>query len=838
MTIMVMPRYAENLHKRWSAQRRLRQEKKRCLTYDRETTVGKYLGRKASPFDPMNYEVAAAWKFHDQDAVLFNYRDHPSAPRTRLPLDGILYLVGFNIKFDNLWQWDTPEFRDFFASGGKIWDCQLAHYLLTGQRMNMKAGDMTRPSMNNVSRVLGGQSKIDEVKALWEAGVDTPDIPYDLLMTYLVGSKDMKTEDRFGDTWGDVRTTEYIFRKQVAMAREYGMLAALEARMDSLICSTEMEFNGLHIDMQEAKVRTEQLTYKVEELWDELNCMLPPLPPLEDQWNPDSPYEFSWGSWQQKSALFYGGYIKYDGWEYILDATGKYTYYQKTEKHPLFKGKPVAPDLCTLGDDFLYYYEGTPQDVVKSGKNAGAAKFRNVKFNDIARGPKRKKVADKLWKLPRMVEPKNGWRSSTEGYWSTSADIMEEIMEENTDVPFVEVLSVYAWLEKDLKTYYKKYNKSKDEWKGMLTMVDGYGFIHHQLNHVVTETSRLSSSCPNVQNIPRGDKSLVKKMFSSRYGENGRMAEVDYTAIEVVVKCLLSRDPVMIQDLMDGVDFHCLRLSLKTGEDYEYVKERCSNEDHPEHAKYKAMRQDIKDYSFASQYGAGVKKLATCTGLPAAVIEDLQAKEQARYHVLAAYEAWVETTVNESARNYANVYTASGYPAKRGVYQVPTGTRYVFQEIDAPEFLHRHGIFSSFYKPELMNWPTQGTGGELVQLVMGKLVRHFFELNNYDGQAVLVNTVHDCIWADCHLDVVDQVVHDMKRIMENIPRYLMETFGWVSPVPFPVVAEVGRNMYDMHTYRDYDYDKYPTPHTTAWPESYDQTAVKWYDMATDAPIYE
>ncbi len=315
------------------------------------------------------------------------------------------------------------------------------------------------------------------------------------------------------------------------------------------------------------------------------------------------------------------------------------------------------------------------------------------------------------------------------------------------------------------------------------------------------------------------------------------MIEVDYGAIEVVVKAMLAGDKQLIEDLMAGVDMHTMRLALCTGSDYNELMGILDDESQPRFKEAKAARQNIKGYSFASQYGAGPKTMAAATGLTIDEVKELQAAEKRRYHAVTAYEDGVEAAVNASSRGVANVQTSSGYPAQRGKYTSPLGSIYVFTTIDAPDFLKKKGIYTNFYKPEMMNFPTQGDAGVIMQIALGKLMAHFSELMNYEDRAYLVNTVHDCCWLDVHNSVKEQVVHDVKRIMENVPRYLNEMFGLKAHVPFPADLEIGSTMYDLHKYREYDYNEYPTPHTSAWPEEYGQDTIAYFDW-DDNPIAE
>jgi len=115
----------------------------------------------------------------------------------------------------------------------------------------------------------------------------------------------------------------------------------------------------------------------------------------------------------------------------------------------------------------------------------------------------------------------------------------------------------------------------------------------------------------------------------------------------------------------------------------------------------------------------------------------------------------------------------------------------------------KRGIADTFSPPEIKNYPTQGTGGEFVQAMLGRLIRKFIAEDFYgngmfDPGALLCNTVHDCIWIDSQEAVHKRVYADVKPIMESIPEYYSERYGIDIPVPFPVDGEVGLNMNDLH----------------------------------------
>src|SRR5690606_20123172 len=96
--------------------------------------------------------------------------------------------------------------------------------------------------------------------------------------------------------------TEKIYLGQLALAKKYGMLAMIEARMDGLCCTTEMEWNGLKIDVAEGKRRTKLLEDELEQVEKELEASLPEFP---------SEFTFNWGSKHHISCLNFGGAMKY-----------------------------------------------------------------------------------------------------------------------------------------------------------------------------------------------------------------------------------------------------------------------------------------------------------------------------------------------------------------------------------------------------------------------------------------------------------------------------------------------------------------------------------------------
>lgn len=753
------------------------------LIFDLETQITKRFKRKANPFLEENYVVARGWK-KEGDAKCSHAFFDGKSPDNKLRIDDdVEVLVGHNIKFDLLYEMcnGNEELRAFFKRGGRVWCTQYAEYLL---RHMVRKYHMN--SMDQIIEDYGGRKKIDGMKVLWDQGIQTADIDRTMVEDYLVG-----TEAEGRDS-GDIGNTELIYLGQLKDAEAQGMTQMIKLRMDGLCATTEMEYNGLKICTETAQKDLKVLSADLAVATKELNEYISDIP---------EKVGFSWSSPVCKSAIIYGGTIRYKERDVYMDEnTGELARLKATADWPLFDKVPVDPTLCSKnrGLEPEYLYAGKRQDRFLGGKRKGELKTKKMPVP----GELKKKYQDRFYDLEGYCDPvalEINKTKNTDGkgnpLYSTDSDTIE-LLGKHSDVPFLKALSEKTRLDKEIGTYYATFDSKKGEYKGMLTCVDPLDkILHHSLNHTSTVTSRLSSSNPNCQNIPT-KPSRVKAMFVSRF-KNGKMAEIDYSQLEVVVQGLLSNDKQLVEDLNNKVDFHCKRVSAKFDIPYEDALRWCKDENLPEYATWQPRRQGVKEFSFQRAYGAGASAIALATGMPKEDIEALIISEEKLYPGIVDFNAEVQSTVEASAEGFHD--PERGYrPFRKGQWQSPTGTVYSWRSWDSPKFMRDRGIMDSFSPPELKNYPIQGTGGEIVQIVLGILWRWFISTDNFGGKALLVNSVHDCVWFDLCNEVVDEVMAGSKRIMEAVPMYLKMYYGMECPVPFPVDVEVGDNMLDLH----------------------------------------
>lgn len=756
------------------------------MALDEETETWHSRKRKANPFDTRNWIVARGWKVEGDTRCSMQYFPTKESVIPLVIPDDVGILVGHNIKFDLHYEMTNGGYdvlRAFFKRGGKIWDTQYAYYLINGQKPSAQL-----VAMDDIIEEYGGRKKIDGLKELWKAGVKTSEINIDLLTDYLIGTEEEKRNS------GDIGNTELIYLGQLKEAEALGMMHMIERRMDGLLATTDCEYNGIRVDPAVAKEEQTALVAEQAVIQERLHEYISFIP---------EEVGFKWTSGTHVSCLLFGGTIKYEKREpYIDEATGELARLKATESWPLFNGKAInQASLPERGFTFdedakLWSHPKVKQDTYSSGQKKGMGKYKKV---DVP-GELKIKWQDFFHKLPGITTPDKEWKTAlTDGMggpvYSTDADTIEVLSKR--DIPFLKDYGRNAAINKELGTYYFRYDEKKKEYVGMLTCVDPVSLlVHHSLNHTQTITTRLSSSTPNMQNLPRKDKSRVKRMFVSRFA-GGKMIEIDYSQLEVVVQGLLSRDPNLIRDLKAKIDFHCKRVSLKEGCTYEEALEWCKKEGNPKYDEWKPKRTAAKEFSFQRAYGAGAAGISATTGIPLEDVEAMIIAEEKEYAGVVKYNADVAAEVNSTSEPFRD--KERGWrPFRRGTYTAPTGTIYSFRTYDAPAYLKKRGIEDSYMPTELKNYPVQGTGGEIVQLVLGLLWRLFVSTDNFGGKALLVNTVHDCYWIDAHPDVVHEVKDRCMTIIENVPMWLKKFYNIDCPVPFPAEAEYGDNMYDLH----------------------------------------
>lgn len=240
----------------------------KTLVLDVETTTS----NKGNPFDTTN---KLCYVGLNDKVYPIEYDDTPYGEyltQIQSTIDDSELLIGFNIKFDLHW---IKNYGITFDSC-RIWDCQLVHFILTGQKE-------TYPSLNSVAAYYGLESKLDVVsEQYWKNSIDTRDIPREILEEYL---------------HGDLTLTYKVYEKQLEHLGDNKLLQRLiSLHNQDLLVLQEMEYNGLLYNEKESERLAGELEEQIKKLDDILygyhNC-------------PD----FNCNSGDHLSSFLYGGTI-------------------------------------------------------------------------------------------------------------------------------------------------------------------------------------------------------------------------------------------------------------------------------------------------------------------------------------------------------------------------------------------------------------------------------------------------------------------------------------------------------------------------------------------------
>lgn len=182
---------------------------------------------------------------------------------------------------------------------------------------------------------------------------------------------------------------------------------------------------------------------------------------------------------------------------------------------------------------------------------------------------------------------------------STDEEVLNVFLEKGC--PFAKLIMEHRKISKIYGTYIE----------GMLGWVDNEMRIHTNLKQGGTVTGRLSSSDPNLQNIPRakGDKYRIREAFTAAPGK--RLVVADYDQLEMKLMAHFSSDPRMVEAIASGKDLHCVTVALMFGEDYDQVfAAKKAKNPTPEQDILLMKRQSAKAVGFGLIYGIGPNKLA------------------------------------------------------------------------------------------------------------------------------------------------------------------------------------------------------------------------------------
>ena len=329
--------------------------------------------------------------------------------------------------------------------------------------------------------------------------------------------------------------------------------------------------------------------------------------------------------------------------------------------------------------------------------------------------------------LPPVKKTKTGY--------STNAEVLEKLKDKH---PIIPAIMDYRMLTKLNSTYAE----------GLMKAICEDGRIRTTFQNLVTATGRLSSTEPNLQNIPvRTDMGAeIRKMFVPKPGYV--LVDADYSQIELRVLAHIAADPVMQEAFRSGSDIHTITASQVFGVAPEAVTP--------------LQRRHAKAVNFGIVYGISEFSLADDIGVSRYEAKDYIENYLTNYRGVRKYMK----DVVENARNLG--YTQTMYGRRR---QIP--------ELKSSNFNVRSGA-----ERIALNTPIQGTAADLIKLAM---IRVDAALRDKYPRAKLLLQVHDELIVECPEELAPDVAALVSQEMEKVAAL---------EVPLLAEAKWGKSWYD------------------------------------------
>ena len=316
----------------------------------------------------------------------------------------------------------------------------------------------------------------------------------------------------------------------------------------------------------------------------------------------------------------------------------------------------------------------------------------------------------------KMGLPTRGLKKTHRGYYSTNAKVLEELAHDNE---FVRLILEYREKTKIKSTYL--------DTLGPLRMGDGR--VHTTYNQTITATGRLSSSNPNLQNIPTRSElgHTVKTAFSA--GDGAVFLAIDYSQIELRLLAHLSGDEHLVSAFNEGEDFPAETASRVFGVPVDEVT--------PD------LRSRAKAVNFGIVYGQQAYGLSQSLDIP---MGEAKQMIDAYFKAYPGVRAYLDGTV---AFAHEHGYAETMYGRRRPI----------------PELQQRNQTLRAFGERTAMNHPMQGTAADIIKIAMVQVTRRMRE----EGFAAkMVLQVHDELDFECPLDEVDRLTALVRDVMEHV----------------------------------------------------------------------
>lgn len=708
---------------------------KRVCVFDLEcgtSRVGENKTRDNSPFNPCNKLVSIHWKVlrdvTDEEMLaedlaapvkthLVFHHELPYPDRGKYPaefvadMDSSDVCVAHNLKFDANWlrsiNIELPEHG---------WCTMIGEYILARGNHVEKSLKATA-DRRDVTR-----KKSDLIDAEFKAGKEFYEIELAKVVEYAEA---------------DVQSCAEIFIAQIEDLREEknkGLINTFKLMNEMLYFLCEIEHNGIHIDkdiLQEVgdayRAEKKEIKAKLEEI-------------VQDVMG-DTPINLNSGA--DLSMVIYSRKLeRKEHWKETMNIGTDW------------RGKPLYPPRMSkskFNEQVRFSTVVVKRTVAQHCHNCdGTGYIRKTKkdgtpYKNESPCPDCKKAGATYQETGTVAGlkmiPAGVADASVHGFKTDKMTLQRLVgqAQDKDNLVAVDFLQKMIRLNA-INTYLDSFVTGIDTW------TRDNNLLHANFNQAITRTGRLSSSQPNFQNQPKGNKFPVRKAIRSRF-EDGWIYEVDFSGLEFRVAGELSGDDQIISDILNGKDVH---------KQTAMIINQCSKQE-----VTKEMRQQAKAYTFGPLFG----------GRGAGEPKHIQHYFDEFFNIYSGLAEWHKELFNGVLND--------------GLVKIPSGREYFFPNAKR---LAGGRITNA---TAVMNYPVQGWAtGCIVPLSCVRALRRF---KSEGLRSKLICSVHDSIVCDVAPEETEQVKHALVWAMAGVVDEAKERWNHDFRLPLDVEVSRGRD---------------------------------------------
>ena len=620
-------------------------------------------------------------------------------------------LIGHNIKYDLQWLWAVGiDYR------GSIHDTMAAEYILhRGIRERLSLAAICEARDLDIK-------KSDITKAYWDKGIGYEAMP-------------LKVVEEYGIA--DILSTRELYLKQIKDLEDTSLQTTVDLTNSMCMCLSEIESRGLSIDLEE--LTSVEFNYRMEK-----NSLERRLKELVNMYMGDTPINLS--SPEQLSMMIFSRVPK-----------SKHRHKEFFEFDRNFRPVIAAPkfkaylkDNCNVVMQTISkecnYCNGSGK-IIRRKKDGSLYKRANI-CNSCGGDGVTYTSSGRVGGF-KLNPPDSTW--ATANGFSTDKHRLRILVNQLTvkykdkfadAIEFIQKVERLGAIETYLSAFIEGIRK-----RTLSTADATHNMLHAEFNQCRTSTGRLSSSKPNMQNMPRGRTFPVKKAFVSRYGEKGTLVEFDFAQLEFRAAAFLSGDETAKKEIETGFDVHTYTANYLTK------------------MGQTTSRQEAKSRTFAPLYGAMNVSVA---------------EKAYNIHFIDKYtgiKGWHNELQSEAIRNKS--------------ITLPTGRQFSFPNA------RRLKSGGSTGATKIKNYPVQSFAtADIVPLC---LVNLRSSLRTKGLRSSIVNTVHDSVLLDCPNEEVNEVekILTYEFSSDNIRDMIRTFYNFDMSVPLTIDIKKGSNWLDM-----------------------------------------